>query len=109
MRFFIVIFLTQLHWGFSQEKIDFKELKTIPGFFKTYYDDSKGKLYLEVNKLNQSFIYVSALSQGVGNNDLSLDRGQLGSTKIVKFIKAGNKLLLLQPKGHTNPKCISKR
>ena len=34
---------------------------------------------------------------GVGNNDLSLDRGQLGSTKIVKFIKAGNKLLLLQP------------
>ena len=40
---------------------------------------------------------MSALSQGVGNNDLSLDRGQLGSTKIVKFIKAGNKLLLLQP------------
>ena len=97
MRFFIVIFLTQLYWGFAQKKIDFKELKTIPGFFKTYYDDSKGKLYLEVNKLNQSFIYVSALSQGVGNNDLSLDRGQLGGQRIVKFIKAGNKLLLVQP------------
>lgn len=97
MRFFIVIFLTQLYWGFAQKKINFKELKTVPGFFKTYYDDSNGKLYLEVDKLNQSFIYVSALSQGIGNNDLLLDRGQLGSTKIVKFIKAGNKLLLLQP------------
>ena len=97
MRFFVVIFLTQLYWGFAQKKIDFKELKTIPGFFKTYYDDSKGKLYLEVDKLNHSFIYVSALSQGLGNNDLLLDRGQLGSTKIVKFIKSGNKLLLLQP------------
>ena len=97
MRFFIVIFLTQLYCGFAQKKIDFKELKTIPGFFKTYHDDSKGKLYLEVDKLNHAFIYVSALSQGVGNNDLLLDRGQLGSTKIVKFIKSGNKLLLLQP------------
>lgn len=97
MRFFIVIFLTQLYCGFAQKKIDFKEFKTIPGFFKTYYDDSKGKLYLEVDKLNHAFIYVSALSQGIGNNDLLLDRGQLGGTKIVKFIKAGNKLLLLQP------------
>ena len=28
---------------------------------------------------------------------MSTDRGQLGSTKIVEFIKAGSKLLLLQP------------
>ena len=57
-----------------KKKTDFKELKTIPGFFKTYYDNFKGKLYLEVDKLNHAFIYVSALSQGVGNNDLLLDR-----------------------------------
>src|SRR5690606_30114250 len=34
---------------------------------------------------------------GVGSNDIGLDRGQLGSTRLVKFVKAGNKLLLIQP------------
>ena len=33
----------------------------------------------------------------MGSNDLGLDRGQLGGTSIVKFIKAGNKLLLIEP------------
>ncbi|MDC3366638.1 zinc-dependent metalloprotease, partial [Flavobacteriaceae bacterium] len=38
-----------------------------------------------------------ALSEGIGSNDIGLDRGQLGNTRLVKFIKAGNKLLLIQP------------
>jgi hypothetical protein len=33
----------------------------------------------------------------VGSNDIGLDRGQLGSTKVVYFKKAGNKLLLIEP------------
>ena len=66
-------------------------------FFNFYYDDTSDKLYLEVDKLNEDFLYVNALSAGVGSNDIGLDRGQLGSTAVVKFIKAGNKLLLIQP------------
>ena len=34
---------------------------------------------------------------GVGNNDLGLDRGQLGNSRIVYFTKRGNKILLIQP------------
>ena len=34
---------------------------------------------------------MGSLASGVGSNDIGLDRGQLGSEKLVKFIKKGNK------------------
>ena len=38
------------------------------------------------------------MSQGVGSNDLGLDRGQIGTPGIVVYFKkVGNKLLLIQP------------
>ena len=67
------------------------------GFFDFYYDSKADKIYLVVDKLDQEFIYVSGLSQGIGSNDIGIDRGQLGGGKVVKFIKMGNKLLLLEP------------
>ncbi|MDB3874557.1 zinc-dependent metalloprotease, partial [Flavobacteriaceae bacterium] len=39
----------------------------------------------------------NSLSRGVGNNDLGLDRGQLGNSRVVYFTKRGNKILLIQP------------
>lgn len=89
--------LVLFNLGLIQGQINFKSFQEIPGFFKTFYDDSKGKIYLEVSNLKQHFLYVSALSQGIGNNDLLLDRGQLGRSRVVQFIKSGNKLLLLEP------------
>ncbi len=66
------------------------------GFFDFQYDESKDKIYLEVDQLDQEFLYVHSLRTGLGSNDIGLDRGQLGGTAIVKFQKAGNKLLLIQ-------------
>ena len=67
------------------------------GFFDYYYDDSKDKIFLDVESLNQDFLYVYSLSSGIGSNDIGLDRGQLGNEQLVYFKKAGNKLLLVQP------------
>lgn len=72
-------------------------MKKYEGYFTFYYDESKDKIFLEVAKLNEEFLYVNSLSQGVGSNDIGLDRGQLGGERVVKFHKAGNKLLLIQP------------
>lgn len=72
-------------------------MKAFQGFFDFYYDESVDKIYLSVDKLNQEFLYVYSLSQGVGNNDLGLDRGQLGNEQVVYFEKQGNKLFLIQP------------
>lgn len=73
--------------------------QTFSGFFNFQYDDTKGTISLEVPKarLEQEFLYVHSLRTGLGSNDIGLDRGQLGDQAVVKFIKSGNKLLLLQP------------
>ena len=72
-------------------------MKKFEGYFDFYYDEDEGKIYLEVDKVDSEFLYVSALAAGVGSNDIGLDRGQLGQEKVVKFQKHGNKLLLVQP------------
>ena len=74
-----------------------KDLQAFEGFFNFHYSPSEDAIYLEVDKLDQEFLYVHSLTSGLGSNDIGLDRGQLGDGVIVKFIKAGNKLLLMQP------------
>ncbi len=71
--------------------------RSIEGFQPLYYDDEKGKMYLEIRRLGQEFLYQVSLPTGVGSNPIGLDRGQLGDTKIVYFERIGNKLLLVQP------------
>lgn len=95
--FYVSFFLFSLN-SFAQKPFQkTAEMQSFEGFFNFYYDDTSDKLYLEVDRLNKEFLYVNALSSGVGSNDIGLDRGQLGTTAVVKFIKAGNKLLLVQP------------
>lgn len=67
------------------------------GYFDYYYDDEIGRMFLEVDKVGQEFLYVNSLAAGIGSNDIGLDRGQLGGERVVKFEKHGNKLLLIQP------------
>ena len=67
------------------------------GFFDFKYEESKDAIFLTVKKLNYEFLYVNSLSSGMGNNDIGLDRGQLGNERIVYFSKSGNKLMLIQP------------
>jgi len=67
------------------------------GFCNFYWDEKTGHILLEVDKFNTEFLYVNSLPAGVGSNDLGLDRGQIGGNRIVKFIKSGPKVLLVQP------------
>ena len=77
-------------FSFSQET-DYE------GFMNFSYNDDSGKIILDINKLDSEFMYINSLSRGVGNNDLGLDRGQLGNSRLVYFTKRGNKILLIQP------------
>ncbi|MEL6852407.1 MAG: zinc-dependent metalloprotease, partial [Bacteroidota bacterium] len=73
------------------------DMKEYDGFFDFYWDEKAGKIWLEVDKLDQEFLYVNSLAAGVGSNDIGLDRGQLGDNRVVKFIRSGPKLMLIQP------------
>ena len=66
-------------------------------FFEFSYKEDKGTVILTVEHLEKEFLYMTSLASGVGSNDLGLDRGKIQNTRIVKFIKQGNKLLLQQP------------
>ena len=70
---------------------------SFPGFINFYWDEKKGQIWLEIEKLNQEFLYVNSLQAGIGSNDIGLDRGQLGNERVVKFIKSGPKILMIQP------------
>lgn len=67
------------------------------GYFNFYWDEKTGKIFLEIDKFDQEFLYVNSMPAGVGSNDLGLDRGQIGGSRIVKFIRSGPKVLLIQP------------
>jgi len=86
--------ITTLSAQFLEKK---KDLKKQEGFFNFYYSEAEDNIFLEVDKLDNEFLYVHSLRSGIGSNDLGLDRGQLGDGVVVKFIKSGNKILLLQP------------
>src|SRR3984957_5762542 len=68
----------------------------LPGYFNLYWDAKQGKLWLAIDKWNTDFLYQSSLPAGVGSNDIGLDRGQLGATRIVRFERIGPKILLIQ-------------
>jgi len=68
----------------------------LPGYFNLYWDAIQGKLWLEIDKGGTEFLYQSGLSAGIGSNDIGLDRGQLGATRIVRFERSGPKILLVQ-------------
>lgn len=68
-----------------------------PGYFEFYYDEKQDKVFILIDKLDTEFLYVESLTAAIGSNDLGLDRNQLGGEKVVKFIRRGPKILLIQP------------
>ena len=67
------------------------------GFLTFYSDPKKGKIWLEISQFDTELLYYPTLSQGVGSNDIGLDRGRLGQEHVVKFQRNGNKILLIEP------------
>ena len=54
-------------------------------------------MWLEIDKFDREFLYLESLAAGMGSNDLGLDRGQGGRARIVKFLRSGPRILLLEP------------
>lgn len=76
---------------------DFIKGKTLQqGYFSFYHDKEEGKVYLQIEEFEQQFLFQSSLPHGIGSNDIGLDRGQLGDTRLVQFERVGNKVLLRQ-------------
>ena len=73
-----------------------KGLRKIDGFVPLYWDEPKGKLWMEVSRFDEEFLYQVALATGLGSNPVGLDRGQLGDSRVVMFRRVGPKVLLVE-------------
>ncbi len=77
-------------------------MKHQPGLLPLDWDGKAGKLYLEVplagtdHTVSPEYIWVHSLPGGVGQNDLGLDRGQIGGGRIVRFERTGPRVLLVE-------------
>src|SRR5512140_858344 len=66
------------------------------GFIPFYFDDKSGKLLFEVSRLDTDFLYLYALSTGLGSNDRGLDRSSLGDEAVVRFQRFGPRIFLVR-------------
>ncbi len=92
-----LVSITAMPLAFANAINDFTQgMQEHSGFFTFYYSPAKDKVYLAVSQFEQPFLFQSSLPQGMGSNDIGLDRGQLGDTRLVQFERYGNKVLLKQ-------------
>jgi len=66
------------------------------GLLDLAVEEDSGKVFLHLDTIPADFLYVAALQSGVGSNDLGLDRGKLDRSRLVRFERYGNRVLLLE-------------
>jgi hypothetical protein len=69
----------------------------MPGYFDLYWDARADKLYMEVDRFDQEFLFQESLATGLGSNPVGLDRGQEGDTRVLVARRVGRKILFVQP------------
>jgi hypothetical protein len=67
--------------------------RRLDGFLPLLWDEAAGRLFLEVRRLDEDFLYIDRLSHGLG--DHRLERGNLSRPTIVRFERHGPRLFLV--------------
>ena len=95
----LLLFISLSLSAHSQSKIaeKTKNMKAYEGYFNFWWDNVNGKIWLLIDKFDKEILYVNSLPAGLGSNDIGLDRGQIGASRIVSFNKVGKKVLMIQP------------
>jgi hypothetical protein len=68
----------------------------LDGYFPLYWSEDSGQLLMEIPRFNTDFLFSNGLSAGLGSNDIGLDRGQGGGSRVVQFQRVGRKVMLVQ-------------
>jgi hypothetical protein len=69
----------------------------LDGFIPLYWDETEGRLWMEVSLFDTELLHYVSLPAGIGSNDLGLDRGQLGPQAVVEFRRVGPRVLMVEP------------
>src|SRR5690348_2491350 len=100
-RFLYLLFLVSPFLAHSQKLPSIEEktssFKKYTGYLDFYWDEEKGKIWLDISRIDSEMLYLASLPSGLGSNDLGLDRGTMRDTKIIRFSRTGRKILMVQP------------
>jgi len=95
LALFMIPFVLHAQSNGISEKTKNMELRK--GYFNYWWDAAQGKIYMAIDKFESPFLYVNTLPAGLGSNEIGLDRGQIGGSRIVYFQRVGKKVLMTQP------------
>jgi hypothetical protein len=84
-------------------------MQKIDGFIPLYWEESTGKMWMEISRWNTDLMHMAGIGAGLGSNDLGIDRGASGNSRAVRFNRVGPKVLMVQPNyrfraSSTNPR-----
>lgn len=88
--------------GWAQGGLPSVEQKTagmtrMDGFFPLYWEESAGKLWMEISRFDTEVLYFTGLASGLGSNDIGLDRADVSGSHVVEFERVGPKVKMVQP------------
>lgn len=92
----LVFFLATPIIAQSDGDLDLSAMEHLEGFIPLYLDEDAGKVYLGIDAFDEELLYTTSLATGIGSNDIGLDRGRLGDSRVVEFSRIGNKVILRQ-------------
>ncbi len=72
-------------------------MEKMPGFIPLYWDAKAGKIWLEIGRFDEDLLHYVSLPAGMGQNDLGLNRGDLGPSRVVRFQRIGPRILVHEP------------
>jgi hypothetical protein len=72
-------------------------MQRLDGFFPLYWEESAGRLWMEISRWETEVLHLTGLAAGLGSNDIGLDRGALAGSRVVFFQRVGPKVLMVQP------------
>ncbi|MDH5588933.1 MAG: zinc-dependent metalloprotease [Gemmatimonadota bacterium] len=72
-------------------------MQKLQGFIPMYWEESSGKMWMEIGRWNQELLHYTSLPAGMGQNDIGLNRGDLSSEHVVVFRRVGPRVLMEEP------------
>ncbi|MEX1184765.1 MAG: zinc-dependent metalloprotease [Gemmatimonadota bacterium] len=72
-------------------------MQRIDGYMPLYWDAAEGRMWLEVPRFGEELLYYVSLPAGIGQNEIGLNRGDLGPQHVVRFERVGRKVMMVEP------------
>jgi len=69
----------------------------LDGFIPMYWDADEEEMHLEISLFDTDLLHYVSLPAGLGQNDLGLNRGDLGPSQVVRFRLTGPRIMMVEP------------